>query len=75
MESLRRRSQELERRKAKREGDRDHAEARLRESLRELKEEFGVGSVAEARQLVSDMESELAVMLRELDTKLREVER
>jgi hypothetical protein len=74
LQSLKLEAEEVQRKRMKREADRDAADHRLKENLAKLAAEFGTQSVEEARDLLEEMESRIAVGMRDLRQKLAEVQ-
>lgn len=59
LQQIRQSTADLERRRAKREADFDNADARLKDAVKKLKEEFGVSSLEEAREELGKMQASL----------------
>lgn len=73
LQAVQRESQDLERRRAKREADRDVAKARLEENLVKLKDEFGVESLTDARSLLAEMDLQVKQGIGALRERLKEI--
>lgn len=70
---IRRRLAEATRARVRAEADRDAAQATAEAARRQLADEFGVSSVAEATAMLSALESDLAVQLDALHAALDEI--
>jgi CHASE3 domain sensor protein len=63
---------ELERSRGQQQAQIDQAEDKLREALALMREEFGTGSIEEARQQLAEMELQLQEEIGSLTERLRE---
>lgn len=60
LQALKARAAEAERRRARREADIELAEQHRDNALKTLKDEYGAGSLDEARKLAADLQAEVA---------------
>jgi len=70
LRQLTERAQELERKRAKKEADLDHARSQMTEIVKRLKGEFSVESLEEAKVLLTNLETHLDESLNELSEAL-----